>query len=424
MDEFFEASRKMRASCVALKASFQHLCDLLKKRRENLTENKQDPKLELQQSTKGGSVEAQLPLVESDEKTESGKENNLSSNSQSLEFNSKKHELLQLPASSPPSSPPAPPRKPPDITPVPPSPPRKPPDKILVKPPMSHPSPKPPNLYLLIHRSVTSPLKPLPPNLPEKVTTPPPELSPPPKPPDPHLHLPPQQVSTPWQTFDSLPVSAPSIPPPSSKPPPPQKLPDQRLMTIYSPLRRLSVPVSPEPLRPPPRPPDLKPSSSFCSAPVCLSFTFLCTEKMKNRTIDPCVRVVVQHVKLGTKSQPFDSLWYRHVELPNPFNLQRPKMVLQCFTRLFIRLWLTIMICVAYFTPLGAKIASLEQLSPIQQIVQFTKDVSYFHMLIKDPHVTITPSTLYHHRTATYTFTKFTHNAPFTITPMNLSIWA
>jgi hypothetical protein len=71
MDEFFEASRKMKASCVALKASFQHLCDLLKKRRENLTENKQDPKLELQQSTKGGSVEAQLPLVESDEKTES-----------------------------------------------------------------------------------------------------------------------------------------------------------------------------------------------------------------------------------------------------------------------------------------------------------------------------------------------------------------
>jgi hypothetical protein len=176
-------------------------------------------------------------------------------------------------------------------------------------------------------------------------------------------------------------------------------------MTIYSPLRRLSVPVSPEPLRPPPRPPDLKPSFSFCSAPVCLSFTFLPTEKMKNRTIDPCVRVVVQHVKLGTKSQPFDSLWYRHVELPNPFNLQRPKMVLQCFTRLFIRLWLTIMICVAYFTQLlGAKIASLEQLSPIQQIVQFTKDVSYFHMLIKDPRVTITPSTLYHHRTATYSF--------------------
>jgi hypothetical protein len=33
MDEFFEASKKMRASCVALRASFQHLIDLLKKRR-------------------------------------------------------------------------------------------------------------------------------------------------------------------------------------------------------------------------------------------------------------------------------------------------------------------------------------------------------------------------------------------------------
>jgi hypothetical protein len=46
MDEFFEASRKMRASCVALKASFQHLCDLLKKRRENLAENNNDQEQE------------------------------------------------------------------------------------------------------------------------------------------------------------------------------------------------------------------------------------------------------------------------------------------------------------------------------------------------------------------------------------------
>ncbi|KAK2374938.1 hypothetical protein QL285_075867 [Trifolium repens] len=104
----------MRASCVALKASFQHLCDLLKKRRENLAGNnndqEQEHKLKLQQSTKGGgSVEAQLPLVESE------KHNNPSPKPRPLKFHNEKNEFVQLSTPSPPSSSPVAPQKPPEV---------------------------------------------------------------------------------------------------------------------------------------------------------------------------------------------------------------------------------------------------------------------------------------------------------------------
>ncbi|KAK2398137.1 hypothetical protein QL285_059639 [Trifolium repens] len=295
----------MKASCVALKASFQHLCDLLKKRREKLPENnndqEQEPKLKLQQSTKGGgSVEAQLPLVASAEKTESGKENNLSLNSQSLEFNNKKYESLQLSASSPPPSPPAPPPKPPDEVVAPFPLPPKPPEKVLTS-----------VFKATITAQVSATPLPFPPSEPpDKISAPFP--SPAPLPPSKPLDAPSVFLifqscrRTPLCLSRLLLINLLSRPPenvssliPASPPPP--KPPD-----IQSSPRKQMTSFTITPMRPPPRPPDLKPSCSFYHTPICLPFTFFSTEKMENSTIDPCDRVVLLlHVQFGTISQLF-----------------------------------------------------------------------------------------------------------------------
>jgi hypothetical protein len=192
MEKFFEASRKMRASCVALKASCQHLCDLLKKRRENLAKinNHQEPKLELQQSTKGGSVEVQLPLVEAEF-------DNIPNPSLHVEVHL---DLKQQCDTS---------------VVLPKLPPQQPPEKILAKPLASKPPPEPPDLK--------SPS--------EIISTPPPANRPPSKPPDappvlliaqsqpPVPPLSTKPLSLPKPLFNCPPLRPPCKPPDLESPP-------------------------------------------------------------------------------------------------------------------------------------------------------------------------------------------------------------
>ncbi|KAK2381248.1 hypothetical protein QL285_068868 [Trifolium repens] len=272
----------------------------------------------------------------------------------------------------------------------------------------SAPPLKPPD-QLIVHSAQSSPTSPSkppepPPELPdlkypsETASASPPVTRPPSKPPDaPSFFLPlaPLFLST-SLLFNSLlrpPDTVLSLLPVS---PPPPEPPDLDLPP------EIFLPTLPALPRPSPKPP--YPYTTVVSPPLMFIFqNHRSRDLRKDFTTSDQILAFKNASRLLKENSIrvilYELIMYRHVAVPNPVNMQRPKTV-QFFTRLFIRLWLFNIIC----NQLGAKITSLDQLSPIQQIVPFAKDVSYFHMLIKDPRVTITPSTLYHHHTAPYSF--------------------
>ncbi|KAK2384556.1 hypothetical protein QL285_071891 [Trifolium repens] len=164
---------------------------------------------------------------------------------------------VQLPATSPPLLPPVPPSQ----------------SSENVLSPPALPPPKPPDTKLL----------------PDEVVTP---FSPPPKPPEKVLTF----------VFKATTITQ-VLAPPLPFPPPPPKPPDRRLMTIYSPPRRISVPLPPSPPRPPPKPKyrsstDLK----FLSPAVVLS-AFQLRFKTKNISYNI---LLLLNSRRPNKSQPLD----------------------------------------------------------------------------------------------------------------------